>query len=440
MRHSLALVAIGSIAAPTRRSPLLGVTTAFVLSPRPRLNYARCRVATAAAASDVLPAEIPRRADILIALDAVARACDVTDKLQPLRGNSGPDDSDNRDGITTVTKPDASPVTVGDFAAQGVVLSKLAKAYPLDAFIAEERSDALRANEKLCAQVLRAAAVGGMDGSDVEGLWRSIDLGHSYDADGSTGDRGPKKRVWCLDPIDGTKGFLRGKLIGGQYCVALALIENGIPTIGILGCPNLPSSANDDNYAWADIDNRSTKGTRGCIFVATKDGGAFQLDMNMTQCKQINVTPNDGVTKDVSEARFCIGVEKGFSDPLGQTDRIAEILHGPDALDEEGEIVISRRIDSQAKFGVIARGGAEVYLRLPKVGYQEWIWDLAAGSVVITEAGGQITDVDGNNLDFSCGAKLPRSHCGTIGSNGGVFQKDLLKAYRQQELARIKTE
>mmetsp|Transcript_10928 Transcript_10928/g.32340 ORF Transcript_10928/g.32340 Transcript_10928/m.32340 type:complete len:244 (-) Transcript_10928:137-868(-) len=238
-----------------------------------------------------------------------------------------------------------------------------------------------------------------------------------------------------------TKGFLRGKFDGGQYCVALALLENGTPTIGILGCPNLPSSVDDDNYAWKDNeDDRSDVKTRGCIFVATKGGGAYQLDMSLSQCLQLSATPNDGKTRNISEARFSIGVEKGFGDPLGQADKIAEILHGPSALDEKGEIVLSRRTDSQAKFGVLARAGAEVYLRLPKAGYQEWIWDLAAGSLVITEAGGEITDVDGNQLDFSQGAKLPASHRGIIGSNGGMFQRELLEAYQRQESVRLNAE
>lgn len=42
--------------------------------------------------------------------------------------------------------------------------------------------------------------------------------------------------MWCLDPIDGTKGFLRG----GQYAVCLAFIVDATVEIGVIGCPNLP--------------------------------------------------------------------------------------------------------------------------------------------------------------------------------------------------------
>lgn len=59
---------------------------------------------------------------------------------------------------------------------------------------------------------------------------------------------------------------------------------------------------------------------------------------------------------------------------------------------------------------------------------------------MITEAGGEITDVYGNPLDFSLGAKLPASHRGVIGSNGGKFHRKLLEAYRQQESVRLTAE
>jgi hypothetical protein len=46
------------------------------------------------------------------------------------------------------------------------------------------------------------------------------------------------ERTWILDPIDGTKGFIRGE----HFCVALALARHGQPTLGVLGCPNVPAT------------------------------------------------------------------------------------------------------------------------------------------------------------------------------------------------------
>ncbi|CAI7803965.1 unnamed protein product [Closterium sp. NIES-54] len=64
------------------------------------------------------------------------------------------------------------------------------------------------------------------------------------------------------------------------------------------------------------------------------------------------------------------------------------------------------RIDSQAKYGAMARGDAAIYMRFPPDGYREKIWDHAAGSLVISEAGGQVCDASGQPLDFSRGRFL----------------------------------
>ena len=70
--------------------------------------------------------------------------------------------------------------------------------------------------------------------NSVDELKRSIDLGQTYEENGKIKEElminckntnGGVLRTWCLDPIDGTRGFLRGKREGGQYCIALALIE-----------------------------------------------------------------------------------------------------------------------------------------------------------------------------------------------------------------------
>jgi 3'-phosphoadenosine 5'-phosphosulfate (PAPS) 3'-phosphatase len=107
---------------------------------------------------------------------------------------------------------------------------------------------------------------------------------------------------------------------------------------------------------------------------------------------------------------------------------MAKILQGGvDAT--TGDILKARRMDSQAKHGVIARGGAEWYVRLPRPGYVEWIWDHAAGNVVIEEAGGTMTDTKGHTLDFSRGAKLSPTVKGILMSNGGAFHQGLVDAY-----------
>ena len=81
-------------------------------------------------------------------------------------------------------------------------------------------------------------------------------------------------------------------------------------------------------------------------------------------------------------------------------------------------------LDSQAKYAVLAAGAGDVLLRLisPKApNYKEKIWDQAAGSLVITEAGGRITDLDGQPLDFSHGRALETNR-GILATNGPLHE------------------
>ena len=157
---------------------------------------------------DELPLDFPRRKDALIALEAVRRACYMTRELQPSSG----------DTISTVTKVDTSPVTLADLAAQIMILSDIQHYYPNDSFLAEEDSSSIE-NDTNLQQKLQQITM-------AQDLVKALDLGRKFiHSPQTTTGADHHDRVWCLDPIDGTKGFLRGKQEGGQYAVALALIE-----------------------------------------------------------------------------------------------------------------------------------------------------------------------------------------------------------------------
>lgn len=86
-------------------------------------------------------------------------------------------------------------------------------------------------------------------------------------------------------------------------------------------------------------------------------------------------------------------------------------------------------MDSQAKYAVVARGEAEIYLRLPtKPGYVEKIWDHAGGVLVVQEAGGTVTDIHGQPLDFTCGRGLEKNQ-GVIVTSG-PFQQAVLQGLK----------
>lgn len=65
-----------------------------------------------------------------------------------------------------------------------------------------------------------------------------------------------------------------------------------------------------------------------------------------------------------------------------------------------GLSTIPLQLDSQCKYGMLARGEGSIYLRKPKEGYQEKIWDHAPGWLLVKEAGGIVSDFAGNDLVF----------------------------------------
>jgi 3'(2'), 5'-bisphosphate nucleotidase len=292
----------------------------------------------------------------------------------------------------TLEKKDQSPVTVADFASQAVVCQRLERAFPGDPVVGEEDAHELRASASpLRAAVVRAVAseVGGEPGVAPVLSW--IDRGRAH-ADGA--------RFWTLDPIDGTKGFLRGE----QYAVALALIEDGDVVVGLLGCPNLPDGA----------------GGHGALFAAVRGEGArrFRLwDAADAAGRPIEVAH----PASPAEARFCESVESAHSDQ-DHSAKIAALL----GITQE-----PYRIDSQCKYAAVAEGDASIYLRLPtRKDYREKIWDHAAGKLVVEEAGGRVSDVDGAALDFRRGRTLAANH-GVVATSGGSLHDLVIEAIRQ---------
>lgn len=310
-----------------------------------------------------------------IAIKAVSKAAKLCIEVQT---SLAKDDS--------INKKDKSPVTIADFGSQAVVNYILNKSFNADIFVGEEDSAYLRNSENFALKSKVCEKVKNILGelSD-DKILNAIDLGNV--------DCNYSKRYWTLDPIDGTKGFLRG----AQYAIALGLIEDGKVVLGILGCPNLNS---------------------GCIFSAIKGEGSFVQTLDSSSEKPVKVDTIN-LTKN---AVFCESVESAHT-AHDRSAKIADIL---------GVTAEPYRIDSQCKYSAVAQGSASIYLRLPvKKGYQEKIWDHAAGSIIVEEAGGKVTDINGNPLDFSIGRELINNK-GIIASNGVLHDK-ILKAIKQTE-------
>jgi 3'(2'), 5'-bisphosphate nucleotidase len=143
------------------------------------------------------------------------------------------------------------------------------------------------------------------------------------------------------------------------------------------------------------------------LVVAVRGEGTWVSDLDVEEQNFIRVHVSD--RSDPSQARLLRSYESGHTN-VSQIDTFAE------ALGVSAEPV---RMDSQAKYAVLATGHGELYLRLlsPKrPDYREKIWDQAAGSLLVEESGGMVTDLDGKPLDFSAGKTLANNR-GILASN-----------------------
>jgi 3'(2'), 5'-bisphosphate nucleotidase len=314
--------------------------------------------------------------------------------------------------VKAIIKPDHSPVTLADMSIQAIAGALLEQYLPEAVLVAEEDADHLRAPEgtedlekvtgyvhsffpharpdRVCRWIER-----GNPNSPFKKLkvnWASPGSPHSEE-NGCQGGGKPLGSFWTLDPIDGTKGFLRG----GQYATGLALIKDGQVELAAIGCPEL------------ELEAYKALG-KGVGIFAVRGGGcrAFSLD-------------------DIEDPRRWIPLKVSA---CGETDK-ARVLDSfdPDHKNAEKDRRIREALgvraepavlDSMAKQVVLASGGAEIFFRtLPKhrPGHREKIWDVAAGALAIEEAGGRVTDLNGEELDFSAGLTLARNP-GFVATNG----------------------
>jgi 3'(2'), 5'-bisphosphate nucleotidase len=289
-----------------------------------------------------------------------------------------------------LTKEDRSPVTIADFAAQALVAHLLRSTFPKEVLVGEENSSTLRTDEgKKTLNIITKFIKTRIQKMDNNTIAELIDYGAKQ----------PGKRFWTIDPIDGTKGFLRGE----QYAVALALVEDGVVQIGVLACPNLTEGHTPD------------VGGPGSLIVAQRGEGTWTAKLTGSlDFTQMKVSDTD----DPQNAKMLRSFESGHTN-VTQIDIISDIM----GIKTEPVLM-----DSQAKYGVLASGKGDMIFRLiseKMPDYKEKIWDQAAGSIICEEAGGTITDLDGNPLDFTQGRTLANNR-GIIATNGKLHQLALL--------------
>jgi 3'(2'), 5'-bisphosphate nucleotidase len=206
---------------------------------------------------------------------------------------------------------------VADYASQHIIVSAIQNVFPSDAIIAEEDFTILSVEQ----QSQLANYVSG----DLSQYPKATSESH---------------RFWTIDPIDGTKGFIRN----GQYAVCVALVEERQVILSLLNCPRLPNH----------------NGTIGTLFVAMKGFGCFEIDTNGHH-RHLNA---HRARSEVEGAILAESYEANHSDHDLSRKMTTILKLNPEPI----------RMDSQCKYGLVARGDAHVYIRCPKKGYSERIW------------------------------------------------------------------
>ncbi len=290
-------------------------------------------------------------------------------------------------------KQDRTPVTVADLGVQAVVSAALKERFGDDPLMAEEESRELRQPEwhDLLVKVTEHVRLVRGNHTEPAAILDWIERGQQA--------IDPEKRYWVLDPVDGTKGFLRKE----QYAIALALVERGQVLLGVLACPNLPA-----------VLDRAGPDVTGQIYAAVRGGGAQRIALGPGDILGARASLRVSANSDPRLARWCERVESSDKnhDVTAQVVERVGIQSPPD------------RLDSQAKYAVVARGEAALYLRHSLSDYREKVWDHAAGVLITEEAGGRVTDVAGRSLDFSKGRELSANK-GIVATNGLLHERVL---------------
>ena len=161
-----------------------------------------------------------------------------------------------------------------------------------------------------------------------------------------------KEFVWIVDPLDGTSDFIDKT---GEFTIMIALIQNKKPILGVIAWP-----------------------TENTLFVAQKGSGAFRYSNE--EWKKISVTQVSEIPKcrTVGSRHHLSDKEKSFIKKLG--------------------IENFTSIGSSLKVGKISSGEAEAYITTTNKMKE---WDSAASYCIISEAGGRMTDMSGNDITYN---------------------------------------
>jgi 3'(2'), 5'-bisphosphate nucleotidase len=185
-------------------------------------------------------------------------------------------------------------------------------------------------------------------------------------------------RLWIVDPIDGTRGFAR-KL--GEFSVMIAFVQDGAIAVGVVQEPA------KSRLTWA------VRG-QGCW---QRDGAG-----EVTPCR---VT----TTADLTAATL---TQSHRQDPSKPSRRV-QLLQSAKVIET---------YSAGVKLAIVARGEADIYLNTYDAVHD---WDLCAGHILVTEAGGRVTKLNGEDLHYGLPGALQQG--GLLASNGRLHDAALMR-------------
>ncbi|KAL9456184.1 hypothetical protein AB3S75_005413 [Citrus x aurantiifolia] len=310
------------------------------------------------------------------AVDVVERACRLCIDVK-----KSPFSDEGR----VLDKNDQTPVTVADFGVQALVSLELSKLFPSIPLVAEEDSAILCSNN-LVDSVASAVADNATFGFGDEPLTHSDVL--------EAIDRGGKDAVvfctkpatyWVLDPIDGTRGFLRGS--EALYVVGLALVVEGEIVLGVMGCPN-----------WLE-DKPCTSTTSMQEYEGNQAGSGIIM---------------------VSHVGCGTWTKKLSNSQTWESLPLSALFNGKNDADNIGDeeiLLVPTCCGSLCKYLMVATGRASVFILRARAQTIIKAWDHAVGIICVHEAGGKVTDWRGSPIDLDADQAERRA----IFPSGGVL-------------------
>ena len=224
------------------------------------------------------------------------------------------------------------PVTAADRAASRTIVGGLAEAFPDDAILSEEEEDVI------------AARLG-------------------------------RERVWIIDPIDGTAGFVRKD---GDFAVQIGLAKDGEPVVGVVMLP-----------------------FHGITYYATSGGGSFKDSAAGTERLQ--------TSSETEYSKMFMAVSRNHP-----SSKIRTVLN---SLGVAGEM---NRGSVGLKIGLIAEQSCDLYIHLSP---RTKLWDTCAPQIILEEAGGRLTDLFGERFRYD--VEDLQNHGGICATNGAAHDETI---------------